>query len=181
MAREIIPFQRGTLEDTPALRKLLAEQRERLKLATADEDTSARLRLLGSMGETWYLLGNYQEALALLGEALALARQLEDTRREIANLIRLATASQYAGDHSRAEVLFRQALDLVRTAQQTEYVDFVWQHLGKCLVEMGRLEEARACFEEALAYRRVKGDAELIASTDRALAAVRRDAHDGER
>ncbi len=180
MARQIIPFQRGTLEDTPALRKQLEEQCERLKLAIADEDAPARLRLLGSLGETWYLLGNYQESLALLGDALALARQLKDTRREIANLIRLATAHQYAGDHSRAEALFHQALELVRTAQQTEYVDFVWQHLGKCLVEMGRLEEARACFEEALACRQVKGDAELIASTDRALEAVRRDAHEGE-
>lgn len=177
MARQIIPFQRGSIEDTPALRKQIEGQLEQLKLATAHEDVPTWLHLLGSLGETYYLLGDYQDAFLFLGKALALARRVGDRRREAVNQIRLATAHQYAGNHLEAEARFHQALDFVTASHQTEYLDFIWQHLGKCLVEQGRIEEAIRCFEEALAYRRVKGDADLIASTERALSAIRQDAH----
>ncbi len=173
MAHQIIPFQRGSLEDTPALRRRMEEQFALLQRATAAGDAAERLRLLGSLGETYYLLGEHQEAFPLLEEALALARSLQDRRREVANLLRLATAQQYAGSHSQAERLFRQALDLADTSHQTEYIDFIWQHLGKCLMEQGRVDEAIGCFEEALARRQRKGDADLLASTERALAAAR--------
>jgi len=107
-----------------------------------------------------------------LTEAVTLARTLGDRRREAANLIRLATARQYGGQHAEAEAIFREALALTETGDAADYEDFALQHLGKCLVETGRVAEAMLCFDRALVLRWMKADAELIASTEQALHAT---------
>ena len=56
--------------------------------------------------------------------------------------------------------------------QFAEYEHFAWQHMGKCLVEMGRLPEAVSAFHRALAIRVLLDDVGLIASSRRALDAA---------
>jgi tetratricopeptide (TPR) repeat protein len=129
---------------------------------------------LGRCGEAYRLLGDLPQAVPLLEEAVALARRQADPRRRAANLIRLATAYQYRNDHAAARPLFDDALALTRAhpAEAGTYEDFALQHLGKCLVEMGHLAEARACFDQALVLRQAKGDPGLLASTQEALTAL---------
>ena len=50
---------------------------------------------------------------------------------------------------------------------------YALQHLGKTLLDAGARREATALLEDTLALRRAGGDAALIASTERALAAAR--------
>ena len=174
MGQPLIPFQRRAGVDLPSVREQLERCGAQLVQAAIMADAGERLRLLGRAGEAYYLLGDYSVALPLLEEAVRLAQAARDGRLEVANLLRLATAYQYVEQHHRAEPLFRRALALARTAGQTDLLDFALQHFGKCLVEMGWLAEAITCFGEALALRRAKSDEGLIASTERALAAVRR-------
>jgi tetratricopeptide (TPR) repeat protein len=177
---EHVPFQRRAGVDLSTVRQQLAASLGQLAQATASGTATERLRVIGRVGEAYCLLGNDEMALPLLEEAVALAKKVQDTWLEVVNLIRLATAYQYAGQHGRAESLFRRAVELAQSINYKDRLDFALQHFGKCLVEMGRLDEAAACFEEALALRQVKGDVGLIASTERALAAMWEFAAGGE-
>jgi tetratricopeptide (TPR) repeat protein len=172
--QNIIPFQRHAPEDPAALRRQLQEHLAQLEQIKAGSDALEVIRMTGLIGEEYRFLGEYVAALSLLEEALAGAQRLGARRLEVVNCIRLATAYQYMGRHDEAEALFRRALELAGEPGNVDRLDFALQHRGKCLVEMGRLEEAAACFEEALALRQAKGDAGLIASTEQALAAVRK-------
>lgn len=171
--QNIVPFQRHAPEDPAALHRQLQAHLAQLEQIKAGPDALEVIRMTGQIGEEYRFLGEYEAALPLLEEALAGAQRLGARRLEMVNCIRLATAYQYAGRHDEAEALFRRALEFAREPEHADRLDFALQHLGKCLVEMGRLDEAAACFEEALALRRAKGDAGLIASTEQALAAIR--------
>ncbi|MBM3274275.1 MAG: tetratricopeptide repeat protein [Candidatus Sericytochromatia bacterium] len=84
----------------------------------------------------------------------------------------MGTAFQYADDHGDAERFLREALALAESGGHRAYEGFACQHLGKCLAEMARYDEARALFDRALAIRKAAGDRKLVASTQRALDAL---------
>jgi HTH-type transcriptional regulator, pleiotropic regulator of extracellular virulence genes len=165
----MIPFQRPPYLDDDAVRERVAANLDRLLEARDAGDRAERLHLLGQIGNDQRSLGNLLEAEMFLSEAVALARTLGDRRREAVNRIRLATARQYSGEHAEAEAIFREALALTLSGDAADYEDYALQDLGKCLVEMGRINEAIECFDRALVLRWMKADAELIASTEQAL------------
>lgn len=171
MPDPIIPFLRQIAADPAPLRARLAADRPRLAWTT---DPAQRLALLGRCGEAYRMLGDLAQAVPLLAEAVSLARRLGDPCRLAANAIRLATADQYRNEHQAALPLFYEALTLTRAhpAEAGPYEDFALQHLGKCLVELGRFADARACFDQARTLRQAKGDPALRASTDEARAAL---------
>jgi tetratricopeptide (TPR) repeat protein len=139
---------------------------EFLRLGPPDPETE--LRLLGEVGNGLRCLGHHREAIPYLERAVVAAQQLGDRRREAANRVRLGTARQFAGEIDRAEVDLRAALGV-----HPDYDDFALQHLGKLLVERGRLREGLDCLSESLGRRQVKGDPELIASSQEAVTAAR--------
>jgi tetratricopeptide (TPR) repeat protein len=168
----VTPFERYSHTDDPTVRERVGRHRA-LLAAAATDDAAERLRLLGAIGNDERALGNLAAAERYLTDAVALARSLGDVRREAANLIRLATAMQYDNRHAEAEPFFRAALALTQRPEAGMYRDFALQHWAKWLVETGMVPEAVACFEQALALRHAKGDAELIASTEQSLVAAR--------
>lgn len=170
----MIPFQRPDPGEDETIRERIAENLDRLLEARESGEMATRLQLLGQIGNDQRALGNLLEADMFLTDAVALARTLGDTRREAMNGIRLATARQYQGQHADAEAIFRAALALAQSGDAADYEDFALQHLGKCLVEMGRIDEAVECFDRALVLRWMKADADLIASTEQALHAAQR-------
>lgn len=95
-----------------------------------------------------------------------------DARAEAASLVRLATGLQYAGRHTEAVATFGFVLDRSGEPGFDAYEHFAWQHLGKCLVEMGRTPEALAAFHRALAIRVLLDAPGLVASSRRALDAA---------
>jgi 8-oxo-dGTP diphosphatase len=109
-----------------------------------------------------------QHAATALEDAVASG----DPRREAAARVRLATALQYADRHDEAIEQFEGVLARSAEPGFDEYEHFAWQHLGKCLVEAGRLTDAVAAFHRALALRVPMGDVALVASSRRALDAA---------
>jgi len=166
-------FLRDSRSENPAFWEAYGEGRAELDRIRAEGPTENLLRLLGALGSYARVLHRLDEAIDFLTEALELSRFLDKKSFEAANLIRLGTAYQYAGQAHQAEVLFKQALDLTEEPEAASYRDFAWQHLGKLLVEEGLFQEGRHCLEVALKIRIAKGDAELIHSTQSALSALR--------
>lgn len=164
-------FQRFQSDEPLALaRKVEHDYQE---LARAANDERMQLEILSRLCPRLTILGKEQAAAPLLEQALALARQFGEQRLEVSNLLNLATARQYLGQRDLAQDLFQEALDKASAYAQVEYEDFILHHRGRCFVEQGKIEEARACFEQALALRRKKGDQRGIDSTQRALDALR--------
>jgi len=166
-------FERVYAQDLTATATTLARQDAALAAAIAVGDENARLDLLGKVGEAERMLNRLDDAVPHLRAALALAQMRGDLQREIANLIRLATALQYREEHGEAVALFRACLARIEATNERVREDFAYQHFGRCLAEMGEWEEVIGCFERALALRRAGGDALLIASTEHALSLAR--------
>src|SRR5258707_145764 len=132
------PFQRPPYLDDDDVRERIAQNLDRLLAARDAGDRAERLQLLGQIGNDQRSLGNLIEAEMFLTEAVTLARSLGDTRREAANLIRLATARQYGGQQAEAEAMFREAVALTTSGSASDYEDFALQHLGTCCSESQR-------------------------------------------
>lgn len=62
---------------------------------------------------------------------------------------------------------------MCETNKVDEYLDFVLQHKGKCLMELAMLNEAEECFQKALTLRKSKRIRSLIYSTEQAIELVR--------
>lgn len=165
-------FQRYQSDDPLALAKKVEQDYEQLAQARVAHNEPMQLELLSRLGSRLTILGKESAAAPLLEQALVLARQLGEKRVEITTLLNLATAQQYLGQRDLAQNLFQEALDQVRASEQRQEEDFILQHRGRCFVEQGKLEEARACFEQALILRKRKGDQRGIDSTQRALDAI---------
>ncbi len=147
MAEPFILFQRCAGVDVSVLPGQLEVLLEQLAQAIVSGDDAVRLSLMGWGGELYCLPGDYQVAIFLLEGAVAQGQHLGEQRLEMVNCIRLARACQYTGRHDEAERLFRRALNLARNPVQADWLGFALQHLGTCLVEMGRFDEATSCFE----------------------------------
>ncbi|MDB5096206.1 MAG: hypothetical protein JWM80_627 [Cyanobacteria bacterium RYN_339] len=162
------PFQRVYADKATPLVNAIHEHRNDLQLARQEADEVSILAILGPLSEAYRLLAQLDPAVACGEEALALAEKLGNQTALIANGIRLATALQYRNEQDRALPIFQLALERARV--RGFMVDYALQHLGKCLVELGRKDDALESFQEALKLRAAKGDAELVASTEEAIA-----------
>lgn len=164
-------FQRDEIHDEVEWEQLVGELRAEVERA---REAASSARALGRLGDQLRLAPETRsEAIDVLERAVAAAKRADDGPLLVANNIRLATALQYADRHNEAVVLFIDVLKLIETGHDepgvTPYKDFALQHLGKCCVEIGLLTPAREYLQQALTLRKDKGDAALIASTEKAL------------
>lgn len=84
-------------------------------------------------------------------------------------MIRLGEVYKYQNQHDKALDLFDEAIMICQEEGVNQSLDFAYQHLGKCLMEMKRYDEAERSLQLALQIRMEKGNAELIHSTRIAL------------
>lgn len=168
------PFLRGEMkpEGLEALRLQLAEAETRLTWIHGAE----RLAALGTAGNARRMMGDHRMAERWLEEAVTLAHEAQHGLAWALNMVRLATAIQHQERHAEALALFHQVVQLTESPGVPEAVagvaHFARQHRGKCLAELGDWPAAREDLERALAWRKAKGDPELIASTESALDAL---------
>lgn len=157
------PFQRDRAG--PEQHRELEFHRTRLDLLSGRE----RLACLGRIGDLTRLTGDFEEGEAALAEAMQLAAAEGDHTTRLVNRLRLAVLWHYKGSPGLARTTFRTLLSERDRDFRRGYADFVLQHLGKLLVELGEHEEAERILREALALREEKGAEDLIASTRSAL------------
>lgn len=158
----MVPTDRNEL--TTAVDQL----REELRALSKGADPARTRVLTRWIGIGQLSLGNHDEARTFLRQSLDLAAASGNTRAVVATGLNLGDAHRYADDVQTADALYRSALNTARS-QHPELIDFALQHTGKHLMERGDLAGAQAHLQEALRLRIVKGNTELIESTQAAL------------
>jgi tetratricopeptide (TPR) repeat protein len=127
-------------------------ERSRRVLGPAHMDTLARASNLGNL---WLDQGRLAEAEPLLTATLETSRRVlgEGHPRSLTLLNNLARAAREKGDEARAETLLRRSLELRRRVYGDAHPHTVTalNNLATQLERVQRFDEARRCFEEALA------------------------------
>ena len=137
------------------------------------ENEEHKYYLCGFIGNLYRICEEPQDALNYLHECLNISLEEGNIKKEIVSLIRLGEALKYANQHQKALELFNSALTKCHDNRVELYLDFTLQHKGKCLMELGELEEAETCFVQSLKLREHKAEPSLIKSTELALNLIR--------
>jgi serine/threonine protein kinase/Tfp pilus assembly protein PilF len=149
-------------------RELLDSGAKRLQGGLQDQpDTKAAL--LSTVGAVYDSLGQYQQALPLLDEALQLQAQSRDKSR-VDTLLELGRARVGAGDFGAAEGPLQEALHLAQNstgAKSLESGHALWQ-LGMLRYQQGQLEVAKDLYTQSLSILRIskapESDVSLVLS-----------------
>jgi tetratricopeptide (TPR) repeat protein len=138
-------------------------------------ETKCQIQLLGLIGGYARMLKDFAVGQQSLTLAVELSELIGDRRLRTANLIRLAQVYHWQQNYTIAEALFEEAIAICqRDIYLASYLDFAYQHAGKCKFDRQQYEEARYYFERALSLRNSKGDRSLIDSTQLAIHTVDR-------
>jgi tetratricopeptide (TPR) repeat protein len=144
-------------------------------------DRYQKIHLAGLIGCYGRMLRDFSTAEQALITALKLCDReaypkgncLKDKRLKIANSIRLAHLYQWQQQYQLSEALFDEILTQCQSHSELKsYLNFVYQHLGKCKFDQAKYEAAQYYFNKALELRQQKGDRSLIDSTRLALNVV---------
>jgi tetratricopeptide (TPR) repeat protein len=145
------------------------------QLSKEEIESRQRIQLLGLVGVYARMLKDFATAQQALTSAIELSELLGDKRLKTANLIRLAHVHQWWQEYALSEALFE---EVIMACQQdrdlASYLDFAYQHMGKCKFDQQQYKEAQNYFEQALVLRNNKGDQSLIDSTQFAIKVVSR-------
>lgn len=154
------------LRDGPeAVAHLDVEQLEADRIRAAETgDVAAEFRASRLIAEWSRAHGH--DARPMADRAVYLAYRTGEERATVIARLTRATAWFYQGEHDRAEQELRVLIAENCQTGDPVALDFCYQHLGKCLAEMGRYTEAMGAFRVALGQRH---DPELRASTLAAL------------
>jgi tetratricopeptide (TPR) repeat protein len=136
--------------------RLTAGLHERLQGHLDDPWTSGSSKT--NLGNSYYLLGRFTEAIDLLEQALAIARETGDREGEAADLGNLGNCYADLGQIPRAIELCEQALAIARETgdRQGEAADL--GNLGNSYADLGQIPRAIDLYEQALAIDRETGD-----------------------
>lgn len=119
------------------------------------------------------MLHNFPLAQKALTSALNLSRSIGEEKLIVVNMIRLAHVYQWQQQYTKSEELFDEAIIFCQTKPEIYiYLDFAYQHLGKCKFDQKLYEQALYYFQQAKELRVKKGDSSLIESTQVALNTV---------
>ncbi|WP_391118205.1 hypothetical protein [Psychrobacillus sp. L3] len=76
---------------------------------------------------------------------------------------------KYNGQHVESPNKFDEAIKLCSYDFKVVFLDFGFQHKGKCLLELGQSDATLNYFQKAMKIRLTKGDQSLIESTHNAI------------
>ena len=137
------------------------------KLLTQNNNDNDLYFLYGTLGNLYRIIEQPQKALAFLNSCLDFAQKNGNIQKEVITLIRIGEALKYDNQHLMAIRAFNEAIHKCKDLEI--YEDFILQHKGKCLMELGKLEEAERCLLKSLKLRKIKNDSSLIDSTQKAI------------
>lgn len=164
-------YLRETTTESTLIIQIIHEAESLLKV---NNDKDNQYFLHGIIGNLYRISEKPKKAIIYLTYCFNQAVDEENIIREIVSLIRLGEAFKYDNNHDKAMDCFNKAMKKCEMYNVDEYMDFVLQHKGKCLMELRRLDEADECFQIALTLRRSKGNETLIESTEQAIELLRK-------
>ena len=146
-----------------------------LALADADGRVAAAMRCLRNLGSVANRAGHYDAALTWMRQAQARAREAGLPFAEADALMAQAGPHLGRAEWAAAEQVLRQALRLAEALGARQLMINGLAMRGCALIELGRLDEARADLQRMRAEASALGQAHLVvyADTYQALAAAR--------
>jgi predicted ATPase/DNA-binding winged helix-turn-helix (wHTH) protein len=163
-------------------REYLTEGRARLgkllKLPRAAAHTKFRARALFAAGVLAGAQGDYAAADTLVGESLAIARQLDDGQGVAVSLNARAVLAQDRGDIAAAHALFEESLQVWRELGDSKDVARALSNLANVATMQGDHGRASSLYEECLAIFQGLGDRTGVAWSLNSQGDVARDRGD---
>jgi len=161
-------------EDSEQMRKGLGWLQERLEETNAEEAAKASI-LLNHISGFARIMGDFDLAEKSILGAISILEDLGKKEQIFAMKLRMAIIFHYQKRFSKAEEIFSIALGLVRKGNKgaVKYSDFIFQHYAKLKFDQKFYRDAMDLFMEAYEARMVKGDLELLASTEHAITICR--------
>jgi predicted ATPase len=141
----------------------LAATRAVLDRPGARPRDALRARGLFDAGQLCSFTGRYAEALQLLGESLAIARETGDTARQAAVLQPMGMAALGLGDRAAARHYSQDAVDAARALDNPRQLAGACTALAQLDRMEGRLDAAEALYQEFMQLARALGDPEYVA------------------
>jgi tetratricopeptide (TPR) repeat protein len=120
-----------------------------------------RAVLAGWRGHVASALGDLGARRNAFSESAALYREAGDLRRAASAQVNFADVANRIGSFAEAEEALRGALEDSRRVGNRTNDGYALVNLGYAVAMQGRLEEARACLDEALAIARASGQVRL--------------------
>ena len=120
--------------------------------------SQVRAEALGHAGFLALWQGDYRRAIVLLGEAMALHKELGDKAGIATSIFHLGNVALHIGDHKRAEVLRLEAEALLPGLSDPQARALVLYFLGTAALAEGDRDRAEALAEEALGLNREVGN-----------------------
>jgi ATP/maltotriose-dependent transcriptional regulator MalT len=133
---------------------------------------------LNNLGIVAQLQGDYDRAIAVHDESLALVRALGDERGVALSLLTMGTMAQLQGDVARATAHYDEGLALFRALGDTRGIAAVLSSLGTLAGSRGDFAAADALYAECAPLFRELGDTRDIAACLSNQAAIARDRGD---
>jgi predicted ATPase/DNA-binding XRE family transcriptional regulator len=119
---------------------------------------AVRAKALNGAGVLASRQGDYERAIALHEETLALWRSLGDRRREAMALNNLGTEAQEQGDYVRAIAFYEESVAIKRDLGEPRTTAVSLGNLGDVLRDVGAFARAEALFVESRALYEQAGD-----------------------
>jgi predicted ATPase/DNA-binding NarL/FixJ family response regulator len=145
---------------------------ELLRAAPPDLDLGLRARSLSAAGSLAYHHGDTAAADAFETQALAIWRNLRDTRELAASLDTLGHLAHRRGDIRQATDLFEESLNLTSALDDEWSVADTLQTSGDVALEQGHLEHAVSRYAASLRRWSALGDLSRVATVLQQLATV---------
>ena len=136
-----------------------------LELHRASGNEEGAATALNGLGNTYKMLGQFDEAGRRYDESLAIRRRIGDRRGEIVGLINLARLRADEGRYDDAIRQGQAALLVAREIGYTAGLADAHRFLGDTFQAAGRLEEAMASYQESLKIMRELDDEARLAAT----------------
>jgi predicted ATPase/DNA-binding XRE family transcriptional regulator/Tfp pilus assembly protein PilF len=145
---------------------------ERALAAGTGAPAPVRARALAAAGWLALQQGEATAAMDRLGEALRMARDLNDPRLALATIPALGFTRLSRGEVATAIALFEDGVSLCRDSGSRHLLGVMKYGLGLCAQVDGDLARARTLLEEAVALFHAQGETISIGSAQRALGSV---------
>ena len=126
--------------------------------------------IYGHLGNSYFELGDYQQARVYHGEALTICREVNDREGEAVSLDTLGLIAHDSGDLQTATAHFEAALAIQQSIGDQRGQAYTETHLGYTLSRLEQFEEAEGFLQHARQLRQKLGEISPIVDSLAGLA-----------
>jgi len=143
-----------------------------------NESNQIKKAIIGSLTAVYArLVGEYDTSIKLLNECIVVFTSNGNAARALASKVRLATTLLWNEKFASADKIYKEChLEIKQSAEPSlkSQEDSVLYYLGKCKFEQKQYGLAVDLLVKALELRIIKGDIELIQSTEKSINIARK-------